>query len=98
MSSPINQEQIYILDKSYTIACTPEERLALLESAAMLDDRMRHIRDTDKIVGTERIAVIAALNIAHELLLERRSSGSSPEVAEAIVKLSKKIEKELKQN
>lgn len=97
MSPPVNQEHIYILDKSYTIACTTDERLALLESAAMLDDRMRHIRDQDKIVGTERIAVIAALNIAHELILERRN-GSSQEITTILQRLTKKIEAELKQN
>jgi cell division protein ZapA len=94
----VNQEQIYILDKSYTIACTPEERLALLESAAMLDDKMRHIRDQDKIVGSERIAVIAALNIAHELLLERRNGSSSHEISNTLQRLTKKIESSLKQN
>lgn len=59
---------VHILDKEYRIACPEEEREALLESARYLNQRMREIRDRGKVVGMDRIAVIAALNITHELL------------------------------
>jgi len=64
-SQPIN---ISILDKDYKIACPPGEQSALLESAKFLDSRMREVRDTGKIMGSERIAVITALNLANDLL------------------------------
>lgn len=66
----VTQESIYILDKEYQVACTPEEKEALLQSSKIVDEKMREIRNSGKIVGTERIAVMAALNIAHDLLQE----------------------------
>jgi cell division protein ZapA len=62
---------IRILDKEYQVACQPEERSALLDSAELLNTRMREIRDGGRVVGLERIAVMAALNIANELLRSR---------------------------
>lgn len=59
---------VSILDKEYRVACEPGEEDALLASALNLDERMRTIRQTGKIIGTERIAVMVALNMAHELL------------------------------
>lgn len=62
---------IRILDKEYQVACPPEERSALMDSADLLNLRMREIRDSGRIVGLERIAVMAALNIANELIRSR---------------------------
>jgi cell division protein ZapA len=59
---------ISILDKEYKIACPAGEQSALLASAEYLDSKMREVRDNGSIIGSERIAVITALNIAHELL------------------------------
>ena len=59
---------IHILDKEYMIACGEEERHDLQRSADYLDKKMRDIRATGKIIGTDRLAVMAALNISHELL------------------------------
>lgn len=61
---------IHILDKEYMIGCTEEERHDLQRSADYLDTKMREIRDSGKIVGSDRIAVMAALNISHELLAQ----------------------------
>lgn len=69
--SEVLQERVSILEKSYTIGCRAEERQALRDSARLLDSKMREIRENGKIIGIERIAVMAALNIAHELLQER---------------------------
>ncbi len=67
MSTPL-AINISILDKEYKIACPSGEQSALLESAEYLDRKMREVRDSGSIIGSERIAVITALNIAHELL------------------------------
>ncbi len=64
-AQPIN---ISILDKDYKVACPPGEQSALLESAKFLDSKMREVRDSGNIVGSERIAVITALNMANDLL------------------------------
>ena len=63
---------VRILDKEYFVACPPDERPDLLDSAEYLNKKMREIRDTGKVVGADRIAVIAALNMANELLRLRR--------------------------
>ncbi|MEO8739211.1 MAG: cell division protein ZapA [Casimicrobiaceae bacterium] len=59
---------VTILGREYRVACKEAERDELLKAVQFLDQRMREIRDAGKIAGTERIAVMAALNIAHELL------------------------------
>ncbi|NNF15797.1 MAG: cell division protein ZapA [Gammaproteobacteria bacterium] len=59
---------VRILDKEYQIACPPEERDDLMRCADLLNDRMREIRDNGKVIGLERVAVMAALNISHDLL------------------------------
>ena len=70
-----NRVSVKILEKEYHVACPPEERPALLESAEYLNRKMREIRDSGKVIGLERIAVMAALNIAHELLSMRLGEG-----------------------
>ena len=59
---------VSILDKDYQVACPPEQQAELTVSASYLDKQMRSIRETGKVIGLERIAVMAALNISHELL------------------------------
>ena len=59
---------ISILDKDYKVACPQGEQSALLESAKFLDGKMREMRDSGTIIGSERIAVITALNMANDLL------------------------------
>ena len=63
---------VRILDKEFMIACPYEQRSALLDSAQFLDTKMREVRDSGKVVGLDRIAVIAALNIANELIKQRK--------------------------
>ncbi|HEY7928382.1 MAG TPA: cell division protein ZapA [Steroidobacteraceae bacterium] len=71
---------VRILEKEYFVACPPEERAALLDSAELLNGRMKEIRDSGKIVGLDRIAVMAALNLAHEVIrLRARDSDSDSE-------------------
>jgi len=66
---------VSILGREYRVACKEAERDELLQAVQFLDRRMREIRDSGKIAGTERIAVMAALNIAHEVL---RARGGTP--------------------
>jgi cell division protein ZapA len=68
---------VSLLGRDYKVACKERERAELVEAVALLDRRMREIRDGGKVTGTERIAVMAALNLAHELLRERNRSPAS---------------------
>jgi cell division protein ZapA len=72
MSSPVN---VTILGKEYQIACPEDEKEALIASARMVHQNMEKIRQTGKVVGVDRIAVMAALNIAHELIQFRDDEG-----------------------
>ena len=68
MTQQIAQVSVRILDKEYQVACPAEERTDLLDSAEILNSKMREIRDSGRIVGLDRIAVMAALNMAHDLI------------------------------
>ena len=68
MSDTYAQVSVRILDKEYQVACPADERTELLDSAEMLNAKMREIRDTGRVVGLDRIAVMAALNMANDLL------------------------------
>ena len=66
---------VRILEKEYFVTCPYEERAALLDSAEFLNARMREVRDSGKVVGLDRIAVMVALNLTNELLrLRERES------------------------
>jgi cell division protein ZapA len=66
---------VRILDKEYRIGCPEGEEDQLLAAARMLDERMREIRQGGSVVGTDRIAIVTALNLAHELLANQREEG-----------------------
>jgi len=84
---------IHILDKEYVIACNEEERHDLQRSADYLDSKMREIRDSGKIIGSDRIAVMAALNISHELLTQDGgSSKTDASVGTRIRSIQEKID------
>ncbi len=68
---------VKILGKEYQIACPAGQQAALVESASYLDQQMSHIRQNGKVIGLERIAVMAALNISYELLQADGSSKKS---------------------
>ena len=63
---------VRILEKEYFVSCPQDERADLLDSAEYLNKKMREIRDTGKVVGADRIAVMAALNMDNELLRLRK--------------------------
>ncbi len=68
MTDQFAQVSVRILDKEYQVACPVDERTDLLDSAEMLNEKMREIRDSGRIVGLDRIAVMAALNMANDLI------------------------------
>lgn len=74
MSSPRStQLDIKILGREYKVACKEDERAELLEAVAFVDAQMRELRGGSKTAGVDRVAVMAALNIANDLLRERRA-------------------------
>lgn len=84
---------IRILDKEYRIACQPEEQAGLEASARMVDGKMREIRSSGKVIGTDRIAVMAALNLAHDLLQTHSTQDyTAQDVNRRIQRLQEKIE------
>lgn len=99
MNQP-NTVSVKILDKEYQVACPEEQEAELMVSAKYLDKQMRSIRDTGKVIGLERIAVMAALNISHELLQASEESGQAvetPPEVETVNRLSRKLDDALYQ-
>ncbi len=91
-----NSVTVTILGKEYQVACPEEQQAALITSARYLDQQMRAIRDTGKVVGGERIAVMAALNISYELL-QANSAGEAQQgaAAEEVAQLNRKMDEAL---
>lgn len=87
--------EVFILDKPYRINCPQAEQDSLRQSAAYLDRKMREIRNSGKIIGLERIAVIAALNISHELLAANREAQAHSHSHESLTKLIGRLDQAL---
>jgi cell division protein ZapA len=84
---------VRILEKEYQVACLPEERSELLDSAEFLNNKMREIRDGGNIVGLDRIAVVAALNLSHELLkLRNRGDAAQGDVGRKVRQMRERVE------
>jgi cell division protein ZapA len=84
---------VNILGEEYMIACGPGEEDALRNSAALLDSRMKEIRTSGKVMSNERIAVMAALNLSHEVLaLRDKVSTDGDQIARRIKSLRDKVE------
>ena len=66
---------VTIFDREFRVVCSEVERPELLDAVAYLDKKMHEIRDIGKVVTIERIAIMSALNIAHELLTTRLGTG-----------------------
>ena len=96
MTERTSRVSVRILEKEYQVACLPEERSELLDSAEYLNVKMREISDGGNIVGLDRIAVMAALNLAHELLKMRgRGDAVDPHVSQKIRQLRERVESAL---
>lgn len=84
---------VRILDREFTIGCQPDEREALQAAAQLLDARMRGIRGENRMAAFDRVAVIAALNLAAEVNAFRRElDGRDGELARGIAELNRKVE------
>jgi cell division protein ZapA len=75
MAEGANTVEVTLLGRTYRVACEEGERESLMQAVAYLDGKMNEIRKAGKVVGAERIAVMAALNVAHELLSVRLGGG-----------------------
>lgn len=84
MSTQPTTVEVKILDKEYLVACPEEEQEALIRAARHLDNKMREIRTSGKVFGTERIAVMAALNMTHELLEKDSMSDATSTLLKAM--------------
>jgi len=85
-----------ILDKDYAVACEPSQRQELLSAAQLLDTRMREVRDSGKVLGLERVAVMAALNMSHEIqTLRSREENVNVELGTRVHNMKIKLESAL---
>ncbi len=88
-SVPVN---LHILDKDYVVACPEEERQTLMASAQYLNEKLKEVRGSGKVVSTERIVVISALNIIHEYLQYKQKNEKDEQAINAeLVRLQEKI-------
>ncbi|MGB5600614.1 MAG: cell division protein ZapA [Thiothrix litoralis] len=96
MEKSIQPVTIRILDKDYMVACPIGEQDALIASARRVDREMRKIRDSGKVLGSDRIAVMVALNLAHELMHGKQQHAQpasvSPETAERLQQLQQRMD------
>ena len=95
MSEQAATVTVTILDKEYQVSCPPDEGDALTLSARHLDEKMRDIRESGKVFGLDRIAVMAALNIANELINNRESLDSSALDDEKVSDLTERVRQAL---
>lgn len=90
MSEPVN---VRILDREYTVGVGPGERDGLTAAAHLLDSRMREIRGANRMAAIDRVAVLAALNLAHELLqLREQSDRRDAALNQTLADLSRKLD------
>ncbi|MCR9105264.1 MAG: cell division protein ZapA [Gammaproteobacteria bacterium] len=94
MSQP-NTVTVKILDKEYQVACPEDQEDNLATSAKYLDKQMRKIRETGKVIGVERIAVMAALNISYELVEASQGGGADKTSLDALNRLNRKLDEAL---
>lgn len=85
---------VSILGKDFQVSCPEEEKENLLTAAAQLDERMREIRESGKVIGLERIAIMAGLNITHEYL-QAKDRAEGKETTELVKKLNRKLDNAL---
>jgi len=93
--SQVRTVSVKLLDKEYAISCPDGAEAELIASADLLDSKMREIRDQAKLLGLERIAVMAGLNLAHELMQSGPSTAVDTEVH--LKRLADKIDAALEQ-
>ena len=88
-SEPVS---IRILDREYTVGVSEDERASLTAAARMLESRMRELRGTNKMVAPDRLAVLTALNLAHELQQLRDHGGGNNEAFKLLDEAHRKLD------
>jgi len=88
---------VAIMGREFRVACPEEERESLLQAVTYLDRKMREIRDHGKVIGLERIAIMAALNITHDYLAARPVDPDEPVRREQIGRMSSLLDQALAQ-
>lgn len=91
MSSP-DSVSLNILDKEYRVACSTEEKEGLIASAKLLNERLNEIKTKGNVIGTEKIAIMAALNLCHELLTGESIVNEYSDIEQRIDGISEKIQ------
>jgi cell division protein ZapA len=86
---------VSVLSRDFSFACEPDEESRVKEAAAYLDSQMRDIQQAGKILGNDRIAIMAAMNICFELFALRENAESSTTITNRIKSLSDMIENAL---
>lgn len=95
MSKDAPGMDVSILGRQFRVACTEDEKQELQKAVSYLDAKMREIRDSGKVIGVERIAIMAALNMAHELLSVRVDGVDLGEVRRRMSEMRTKIDEVL---
>ena len=99
MTKPTSEPvSIRILDREYTVGCEPDERDGLMAAARLLDAKMREVRGGNRMAALDRVAVLAALNLAHELQQLRGDADSRErELARTLGDLNRRLDSLLEQ-
>jgi cell division protein ZapA len=93
VSTPSEAVSVRVLDREYTVGVAPEERDSLAAAARLLDQKMREVRGANRMAAVDRVAVLAALNLAHELQqLRDERVGGDREIAEALAALQRRLD------
>jgi cell division protein ZapA len=96
MSVQVEPVSVTILDRKYQFACTAEQRKDLIEAARVLDERMKEIRESGRLMSLERIALQAALNFSDELLkMQREADTREVQIDSRIRMLADELEEAL---
>ncbi len=88
---------VAIMGREFRVSCPEPERRGLLEAAAYLDKKMREIRDAGKVIGVERIAIMAALNIAHDYLNVRPDEADAEAIRARIDRIGNLLDQAIAQ-
>lgn len=87
--------EISLLGRSFKVPCSKEDEPQLIAAVEYLDNKMRDIRENSKAIGVERIAMMAGLNIAHELLFSGAGSGREAEYRERLATMEAELDRAL---
>lgn len=96
--SEIKVVDVNIMGREFTVSCTDEERPGLINAVNYLDKKMRDIRDSGKIIGVERIAIMTALNLSHELLNSKSGNVDIGDFKRRITQMQDDIDKACESN